>query len=97
MVQASTVPRTVQGASLDPEKLCERWANHELSAPVDNDLKSAVEKTFGIKSNDTYVYHAIMSVTLAEVQRAINHGDQSGLHVWYLDQNDQPVSGNEAC
>lgn len=92
MAQAKTAPGIADAGAFDPDTLVEKWANGELAGPNGNDLQAAVKETFGLKENDSYTYHAVMSVTLAECQRAINHGDKSGLHVWYLDEDGKPLS-----
>ena len=48
--------------------------------------------TFNLPEDDNYVYHAIASVTLAQVQVAIDHGAVSGLHAWYFDREGRPVT-----
>lgn len=92
MVPQKSSPHTVNAELFDPEALLERWAACELTAPVGNDLQTAVKKCFGLKENDSYTYHAVMSVSLAQVQQAVNHGGKGGLHIWYLDQDGKPVS-----
>jgi hypothetical protein len=48
-----------------------------------NDLLRAVAVAFRIPERDAYVYHAMTSVTLAEVQRVVGLGGVNGLHAWY--------------
>ena len=48
-------------------------------------LFAAIQSYFAIPPNDTYVYHAIVSVTLSQVQVAIDAGSANGLHDWYHD------------
>ncbi|KAI6088453.1 hypothetical protein F4821DRAFT_89234 [Hypoxylon rubiginosum] len=50
-----------------------------------DDLLAAVTASFSLPParRDPYVYHAIVSVTLPEVQHAISLGRQNGLHSWY--------------
>jgi hypothetical protein len=52
---------------------------------AENDLESAIKTYFGLAQDDKYVYHAITSVTLAQVQRVVNLGSANGLHDWYRD------------
>lgn len=81
-----------EGAShFDPDALLEAW-DSSMTIPSDNDLRSSIITTFNLPENDTYVYHAIASVTLAQVQAAISHGAGSGLHAWYLDNEGKPVN-----
>jgi hypothetical protein len=56
-----------------------------------NDLRSAVIEAFDLPRNDSYVYHAIASVTLSQVQEAINAGTSHGLCNWYLDSENKLV------
>jgi len=84
-------PSTVGSASFDPDRFFERWASGDISAPKDNDLRSAIITAFDLKSDDDYVYHATASVTLAQVQAAINYGDRGGLLAWYTDAEGKPV------
>lgn len=55
-----------------------------------NDFRSAIVTAFGLQDNDDYIYHATASVTLAQVQVAINAGAAHGLHDWYLDESSRP-------
>ena len=55
-----------------------------------NDFRSAIITAFGLPENDDYIYHATASVTIAQVQVAINAGASHGLHDWYLDQGSRP-------
>ncbi|MCJ1457744.1 hypothetical protein MMC28_008113 [Mycoblastus sanguinarius] len=71
----------------NPDALFESWGSGQRTLPEDNDLRSSVISTFKLPHNDSYVYHATASVTLAQVQAAINHGGESGLHAWYLDSD----------
>ena len=87
----NTPPRTVNAGPFNPDELFEQWGNGNLSAPQGRELQPAVKRLFDLKENDTYVYHAVMGVSLAEVQEALNHGRKSGLHTWYLDEEGQPV------
>ena len=59
--------------------------------PKENDLRSSIIAAFNLSSNDSYVYHAIASVTLAQVQEAIAVGGEHELHAWYLDDSGEPV------
>ncbi|GAW21285.1 hypothetical protein ANO14919_108040 [Xylariales sp. No.14919] len=62
----------------DPE-LHARAAAHLAN----NDLKSAIAASFSLRATDAYVYHAIVSVTLPQVQHVVSLGGAHGLHNWY--------------
>ncbi|KAK0655848.1 hypothetical protein B0T16DRAFT_364570 [Cercophora newfieldiana] len=49
----------------------------------ENDIDTAIRTWFHIPKDDAYVYHAIASVTLAQVQAMVRLGDKNGLHNWY--------------
>ncbi|KAL9064450.1 MAG: hypothetical protein Q9157_007828, partial [Trypethelium eluteriae] len=85
----TTQARTVGSSSFDPDAFLEAWKIGRIGPPKDNDLRTAITEAFGLKENDDYVYHAIASVTLAQVQQAINAGGANGLHAWYRDEQDQ--------
>jgi hypothetical protein len=67
-----------------PERFLGSWDPTFL--PVNNDLRSSIVQAFGLAPDDDYVYHAIASVTLTQVQAAIDHGDANGMHAWYRDE-----------
>ncbi|KAK3363398.1 hypothetical protein B0T25DRAFT_596620 [Lasiosphaeria hispida] len=75
----------VGSPTFDPETAIRNDATHEaaLRALEDDDFETAIQTWFRIPDGDDYVYHAIASVTLAQVQRAVNLGGQKGLHGWY--------------
>ncbi|KAI1172860.1 hypothetical protein F4777DRAFT_486644 [Nemania sp. FL0916] len=50
---------------------------------ANNDLRSAITTSFSLRAADTYVYHAIVAVTLAQAQHAVSLGRSHGLHNWY--------------
>ncbi len=80
---------TVGSDSFQPDTFFEKWS--ATAAPSKNDLRRAIIEAFGLKHNDDYVYHAMASVTLEEVQTAIDAGGQGGLHAWYLEKTGKPV------
>lgn len=57
-----------------------------------NDLRSAIITGFGLSSHDDYVYRAIASVTLSQVQGAVEAGTENGLCDWY-----PAVDGSSVC
>ena len=91
MSPISSGPRTTGAAHFDPDELFNRWAKESSLLPQDDDLRSSIISTFNLSQNDSFVYHAIASVTLAQVQDAINHGGEKGLHAWYRDEEGTSV------
>lgn len=87
--------RTEGAASFDPDDLFSTWDINE-SGLRDDDLKTAVVRTFKLKSNDSYEYHAVASVTLNQVQHAVSAGGQHGLHAWYLFEDAKQVCAQNA-
>ena len=83
--------RTESSSQFDPDVLFTAWENGHKTLPENNDLRSSILTTFGLPPSDDYVYHATASVTLVQVQGAINHGAGSGLHSWYLSEVGKPV------
>ncbi|KAI2469738.1 hypothetical protein F4781DRAFT_431109 [Annulohypoxylon bovei var. microspora] len=63
---------------------------------ADDDLASAVAASFSLPPppRDKYVYHAIVSVTLPEVQHVISLGRQNALHAWYFAPSSAPPSSD---
>lgn len=90
MASSNRRARTIESAQFDPDAFFQRWAS-EPNLPPDSDLRSSIIKAFDLPLNDHYVYHAIASVTLANVQQAISVGSQHGLHAWYLAEDGKPV------
>lgn len=88
-----TAASTVGAASFNPDKFFQAWAERHIRSPESDDLRSAIISAFGLPANDRYVYHAIASVTLSQVQEAINHGGEHGMHAWYSDESGEQVSG----
>ncbi|RYP37575.1 hypothetical protein DL767_002883 [Monosporascus sp. MG133] len=65
-------------------------ADTDLHARADahlekDDFHSAITESFALPRRDTYVYHAVTSVTLAQVQHAVSLGAANNLHAWYRD------------
>lgn len=82
----------MEGSSrFEPDTLFEAWSKDHKHLPENDDFKSSIITTFNLPHNDSYVYHATASVTLSQVQEAINHGGKAGLHAWYLDDEGRPV------
>ncbi|TGJ78175.1 hypothetical protein E0Z10_g10587, partial [Xylaria hypoxylon] len=57
---------------------------------TNNDLKSAITASFSLRATDTYVYHAIVAVTLPEVQHVVSLAGAHGLHNWYYGEPPHP-------
>ncbi|KAH8886742.1 hypothetical protein GQ53DRAFT_796617 [Thozetella sp. PMI_491] len=56
-----------------------------------NDLKGAIESWFMIPSTSQYIYHAIGSVVLDQVQKAVEAGGVNGLHAWYRSETGETL------
>ena len=82
---------TDEDSALQPDNLFDTWSKDRKSLPENDDFKSSIISTFKLPYNDSYVYRATASVTLSQVQQAINHGGKAGLHAWYLDDEGKPV------
>jgi hypothetical protein len=82
---------TVGSTKFDPEDFFDTWPN---ISPLlkDQPFQRFITQAFKLKIPDTYVYHAVASVTLVQVQAAIDAGDANGLHDWYQDDNGHRVS-----
>ena len=83
---------TIGAFQFEPDVIFESWKNGQKDLPKNDDLKSSIISTFDLPNNDGYIYHATASVTLSQVQEAINHGGKAGLHAWYLSEEGEPVS-----
>ncbi|KAK3392952.1 hypothetical protein B0H63DRAFT_456923 [Podospora didyma] len=80
----------VGSPNFDPKAAIEDTGAHEAALQAlqtDNDLETAIRTWFGFLpgEEDKYVYHAIASVKLAQVQHAVRLGAANGLHAWYFD------------
>jgi hypothetical protein len=71
----------------EPERLAK--ANELLQK---NDLYNASRVIFDLPEVDRYVYHAMVSVKLAQVQHIVELGDDEGLHDWYHNDDGTSVS-----
>ena len=56
-----------------------------------DDLYGASKALLSLPEPDTYTYHAMTSVKLAEVQRIVAMGGVNGLHNWYRQEDGSPV------
>jgi len=82
-------PETIGASSFVPDGFLDSWTNESL--PQNNDLRSSISQSFNLPENDNYVYHATASVTLSQVQNAINYGGANGMHAWYIDEEGKQV------
>ncbi|KAL9613042.1 MAG: hypothetical protein Q9167_002388 [Letrouitia subvulpina] len=82
--------RTTGSAHFDPDEFFEKWAKESESLLPKDDFRSSIIAAFNLAQNDSYVYHAIASVSLAQVQEAIDQRGNNGLHAWYLDDTGNP-------
>ena len=82
---------TIGSNSFAPDAFFEAWAKGDKSAPADTSLRASIIGSFGLPKDDSYIYHAIASVTLNQVQVAIDAGRRNGLLDWYLDKEGTPV------
>lgn len=48
-----------------------------------DDLYHATVLSFGLPERDTYTYHAMTAVKLAQVQHVVGLGSSNNLHAWY--------------
>lgn len=82
--------RTIGAANWDPDTFFKAWEESK-PLPKDGDLRTSIISAFNLSTRDKYVYHAVASVTLSQVQEAIENGGANGLHAWYLDDEGKPV------
>lgn len=83
---------TVGSTTFDPKQLfIDESLKSQVRSLLDkNDFQSAVHVAFQLSESDDYIYHATASVTLAQVQNAVNAGSKNGLHDWYIDDDGKP-------
>lgn len=91
MKAAPAPPAVTAGSSrFRPDEFLDTW--DAKNVPQQHDLKSAIIQAFSLNATDDYVYHAIASVTLGQVQAAIDHGAANGMHAWYRDEAGDQVT-----
>ena len=90
MSSVQRTARTIGAADWNPDAFFEAWEKLK-PFPKDGDLQTSITTAFNLSTRDRYVYHAVASVTLSQVQEAINNGGANGLHAWYLDNEGKPV------
>ncbi len=94
MVPFRPQAQTIKSTSFNPEAFFDSWPERSSELlPQDDDLRSSITNAFGLKESDDFVYHAIASVTLAQMQDAIDKGagENGMLHVWYRDLEGKQV------
>lgn len=78
-------PYTIGASNFDPDRLSTdgdlQSTIHEVLAK--NDLAEAIRRAFSLSKKDSYKYRATTTVTLEQVQSAVNAGPANGLHAWY--------------
>ncbi|KAI9669305.1 MAG: hypothetical protein M1831_000340 [Alyxoria varia] len=94
-VMPTDAPRTLEAsAPFSPPDFATKWLAGDLGPPSDNpaddqhNFENSIRRAFSLKHNDTYVYHAVMSVRLAQVQSAVDaavSGEAPGLRRWYFE------------
>lgn len=80
----------------DPAVAIQDRENHERAIRVLNEKNAfdeAIRVWFGVPERDGYVYHAVASVMLSQVQRAVEAGRRFGMHDWYR-EDDAGVAGD---
>ncbi len=84
---------TVKSTTFDPAQFFNTWSERGSEFLQDDDLRKSIIRAFGLNDSDDYVYHAIASVTLAQVQHAIGcgAGENGILHAWYRDSDGKQV------
>ncbi|OAQ67024.1 hypothetical protein VFPPC_08489 [Pochonia chlamydosporia 170] len=95
MSRPSKVPaRCVGNPAFKPDEIIKDTARLDQTRNLlsKNDLYQASRVLLGLPEPDSYTYHAIASVKLAEVQHVVNCGGDNGLHAWYRAENGSAVS-----
>jgi hypothetical protein len=93
-------PSSVGWPNFDPDIFIQDWNNTLIPTSKDKSFEECIKRAFGLKNKDHYVYHAIASVTLEQVQSAIKVGSRNGMHAWYRDEEGKQVSlpsHNDIC
>ncbi|KAK4060193.1 uncharacterized protein Triagg1_10855 [Trichoderma aggressivum f. europaeum] len=89
MSRTPKTPRCVGSPSFAPDEVIEdaprlQQARELLAA---NDLYNASRALLSLPERDSFTYHAMTSVKLAEVQHVVGLGGVNGLHAWYRDED----------
>lgn len=83
----------VGSPSFAPDDLIEdtERQSQALELLAKNDLYNASRVLLRLPEDDVYTYHAMTSVSLAQVQKVVNLGAANGLHAWYRAEDGTPV------
>ncbi|KAB5560043.1 hypothetical protein GE09DRAFT_1115430 [Coniochaeta sp. 2T2.1] len=83
----------VGSPAFDPdERVHDAAARGEALAHLEKDeFRDAISSWFKLPKADRYVYHAITSVLLSQVQDVVNRGRANGLHDWYRNETGEPL------
>ncbi|PON21133.1 hypothetical protein TGAM01_v209981 [Trichoderma gamsii] len=90
-------PRCVGSPSFAPDEVIQdgprlKQAQELLAA---NDLYNASRVLLSLPERDTFTYHAMTSVKLAEVQHVVGLGGINGLHAWYRGEDGTPTNAKK--
>jgi hypothetical protein len=94
MTSKGTKKGCVGSPAFDPnQRVHDAAALDEALAHLQKDeFSDAIASWFKLPTDDKYVYHAIASVLLGQVQDLVNRGAANNLHAWYRDETGQAVS-----
>lgn len=89
-----------ESEGFDPEELIQD--THRLQQARDfltdkSHLYNATRVMFNLPERDKYVYHAVVSVSLSQVQGVVGLGGVNNLHKWYLDAPNTEVRTSLVC
>lgn len=86
----------VGNAALNPDQLVQDSERLDQARELltKDDLVGASRVLLGLPEKDTYTYHAMTSVSLAQVQHVVSLGGLNGLHTWYRHEDGAPVRKN---
>ena len=91
MASRKLKPYTTGAVQFDPDMFFNSWPARPSSLFEYDNFRHAVITSFELPHNDSFIYHATASVSLAQVQQAISHGGDAGLHAWYLNEQGELV------
>ncbi|KAF2762351.1 hypothetical protein EJ05DRAFT_473259 [Pseudovirgaria hyperparasitica] len=84
-------PKCEGSYRFDPDLFFEQW-NDKSSPQHSGDFRNSIIRSFGLKPDDSYQYHAeIAVVTLKDAQQVVDFGEVGGLHSWYLDEKEKEL------
>ena len=93
MAQSIGLVTAPSSDSINHHRYCSADAEVQTiqAALARNDFRTAIAAAFHLPTSDHFVYHAIASVTLRQVQSAVDAGAANGLCDWYVDHNGKHV------